>query len=66
MFWNDKDKMSDIIMSAPKIKPPSKVEFQTMREILNDAEKYDSNQEYDVSNALLQSLCDYAKNYMGK
>lgn len=65
MFWeNKKQKEKREIFSPPS--PPPKIEFQTMMELLMDAEKYNRNGEKVVSNATLRNLCEYIERHASK
>lgn len=44
--------------------PPSNKVFETMFELLRDAEKYDNAGEKGVSNATLNNLCDFIDDYI--
>lgn len=43
--------------------PPRKKQFKTMYELLADAEKYDQQEEYDVSEGILKNLIKYIEEY---
>lgn len=64
MFWKRKTKVVNSglgpIMSPP---PPPKKEFETMLEILRDAEKFDNANEIEVRNNTLQNLVDYINEF---
>jgi len=66
MFWRRKTKVvNSNIGLRPLIlpPPPPKKEFETMLEILRDAEKYDNANEIDVRNNTLQNLVDYINDF---
>lgn len=61
MFWNREKKVVSSIGGLPLELPPipPKKKFETMFEILRDAEKYDSEGEKEVSDRTLAGLCEY-------
>lgn len=65
MFWKRKEeiKYSNIgpILMTPM---PPKKEFETMFEMLKDAEKYDHTEEYGVSDMILKDLVKYINDYV--
>jgi len=67
MFWKRK------IQNRPNslgptfiISSPTKPEFETMLEILRDAEKFDNSGEVEVSINTLETLNKYIENYITK
>lgn len=68
MFWNNHKNEKDRIGSLPiyRFPPPTpaKKEFNAMFELLKDAEKYDRNEDYDVSDMALKNLSDYIIKYI--
>jgi hypothetical protein len=67
MFW----KREKTITYSPvgpllQIQPPPKKDFQTMLELLRDAEKFDNSGEKDVSNATLKNLCEFIQSYVAR
>ena len=44
--------------------PPSKKEFKSMRELLDDAEKYDNVDEKEIRDKILNILSDCIKEYI--
>jgi len=67
MFWNRKEKVV-IGNLGPLLMPPipAKREFETMLEILKDAEKYDNGNDIEVRNALLTTLCEHIEVFKTK
>lgn len=65
MFWKRKNRNSITAKGVPFVlpQPPAKKEFETMLEILRDAEKYDNAGEYDVCNLTLNNLKQYIDKY---
>lgn len=66
MFWKRKTKLVNSNLGlGPLILPqsPPKKEFETMLEILRDAEKFDNANEIDVRNNTLQNLVDYINEF---
>lgn len=68
MFWKRKERIDytakgHIFIPPP---PPPKKEFETMLEILRDAEKYDNAGEKDVSNATLKNLCEFIERHVSR
>jgi hypothetical protein len=66
MFWKRKEKieceyLGHIVCPPP---PPPKKEFETMLELLRDAEKFDNAGEKDVSNATLKYLGEFIERYI--
>jgi hypothetical protein len=66
MFWKRKEKITHtakghIFIPPP---PPPKKDFETMLELLRDAEKFDNAGEKDVSNATLKNLCEFIERYV--
>lgn len=57
MFWRRKPKVTDGALGLLLQPPiPPKKEFETMLELLRDAEKYDIAEESDSSKAVLREL----------
>ena len=67
MFWNRKKKIVNGSL-GPFLMPgiPAKKEFETMLETLRDAEKYDSVNEIEIRNSLLNSLSEQIQNFKNK
>jgi len=67
MFWKRKEKVV-IGNLGPFLVPPipAKREFETMLEILRDAEKYDTGNDIEVRNALLTTLCEHIEIFKTK
>lgn len=68
MFWKRKTILvNSNIGQVPLMRnpppPPPKKEFETMLEILRDAEKFDNANEIDVRNNTLQNLVDYINDF---
>jgi hypothetical protein len=67
MFWKREVKIVKGSLGALLIPPiPAKKEFQTMLEILRDAEKYDNGNDIEVRNALLTTLCEHIEIFKTK
>jgi len=67
MFWNRKEKVVIGSLGPLLIPPiPAKREFETMLEILKDAEKYDNGNDIEVRNALLTTLCEHIEVFKAK
>lgn len=64
MFWKRKPKVINTSL-GPIIssQTPPKKEFETMLEILRDAEKFDNANEIEVRNNTLQNLVDYINDF---
>ncbi len=64
MFWTREPKKAVGALGMLEIQPilPKK-QFETMLEMLRDAEKYDNNGEKDVSTAILTNLCEFIERY---
>lgn len=67
MFWKRKERIEftakgNIFMPPP----PPKKEFETMLEILRDAEKFDNAGEKDVSNSTLKTLSEFIECYVSR
>lgn len=54
--WNRKLTIREGALGKTIDLKPAKKEFETMFEILRDAEKYDTNNDLDVRNVLLSQL----------
>lgn len=67
MFWKRESKIVNGSL-GPLLTPPipAKREFQTMLEILRDAEKYDTGNDIEVRNALLTTLCEHIEIFKTK
>lgn len=68
MFWKRKERIEHtakghIFIPPP---PPSKKDFETMLELLRDAEKFDNTGEKDVSDATLKNLCEFIERYVAR
>jgi hypothetical protein len=65
MSWNSKKQIVSSIGGLPLEVPPmpQKKEFETMHELLNDAEKYDNASEKEASEAVLTILCEYIERF---
>jgi hypothetical protein len=68
MFWKRETKavnsnIGQVLLMRNPPPPPPKKEFETMLEILRDAEKYDNANEIDVRNNTLQNLVDYINDF---
>lgn len=60
MFWKRKKETSHGALGPLSVPPtPPKKEFETMLEMLRDAEKYNNAGENEVSDAILTHLCEY-------
>lgn len=68
MFWKRKGRIEHTVKGHIFIPPPPppKKEFETMLEILRDAEKFDNTNEIDVRNNTLQNLVDYINEFRSK
>lgn len=67
MFWKRKEKTIHVLGGAIKQIPvPAKKEFETMLELLRDAEKFDIADEKELSLITLSNLYDYIKSYIAK
>lgn len=65
MFWKRKNKtIFTQLGPVAQIPIPAKKEFETMFEILKDAEKYDHAEEYGVSDMVLKDLVKYINDYI--
>lgn len=65
MFWKRKEEVVRV-MAGISITPPTKRQFETMLELLSDAEKYDTGGEIKVSKKILTDLCEYIETYCGE
>lgn len=64
MFWKREKIVTNGALGMLEIIPiKPKKEFETMLQMLRDAEKYDNATEKDVSIALLTNLCEYIERY---
>ncbi len=68
MFWKRKERVeftakSNMFIPPP---PPPKKEFETMLELLRDAEKFDNAGEKDVCFATLRNLSEFIERYSAK
>ena len=67
MFWNRKEKTVYNGLGILELPPvPAKKEFSTMLEMLKDAEKYDSENENECRDVILNGLCDYIERFKSK
>ena len=67
MFWKREPKIVKGSLGPLLIPPiPAKREFQTMLEILRDAEKYDTGKDIEVRNVLLTTLCEHIETFKAK
>lgn len=67
MFWKRKEKVVIGSLGPLLIPPiPAKREFETMLEILRDAEKYDTGNNIEVRNVLLTTLCEHIEIFKTK
>jgi hypothetical protein len=67
MFWKRETKIVKGSLGPLLIPPiPAKREFQTMLEILRDAEKYDNGNDIEVRNVLLTTLCEHIEIFKTK
>jgi hypothetical protein len=65
MFWKRKEKViHGQLGPLLEIPTPPKKDFETMLELLRDAEKFDNAGEKDVSNATLKNLCEFIEWYV--
>ena len=68
MFWKRKERIEytakgHIFIPPP---PPPKKDFETMLELLRDAEKFDNAGEKGVSNSTLKNLCEFIERYVAR
>lgn len=78
MFWERKEKQfiggstnkeyntpssDDIIIPQYRLPTPPKKEFETMLQVLRDAEKYDKAGDVEVRNYLLTALSDHIEKF---
>jgi len=67
MFWKRKEKTIHVLGGTiQQIPVPAKKEFETMLELLRDAEKFDTADEKELSLITLSNLSDYVKSYIAK
>lgn len=67
MFWKRETKIVKGSLGPLLIPPiPAKREFQTMLEILRDAEKYDNGNDIEVRDVLLSTLCEQIDMFKSK
>lgn len=67
MFWKRESKIVKGSLGPLLITPiPPKREFQTMLEILRDAEKYDNGNDIEFRNALLTTLIEHIEIFKTK
>ncbi|MBU0941738.1 MAG: hypothetical protein KKD36_09940 [Bacteroidetes bacterium] len=67
MFWKRETKIVKGSLGPLLSFPiPAKREFQTMLEILRDAEKYDNGNDIEVRNVLLSTLCEHIEIFKTK
>lgn len=66
-FWKRKEKITRGTLGPLLMPPiPPRKEFETMLEILRDAEKFDNNGEKSVSNSTLRTLCEFIEVHIAK
>lgn len=63
MFWKRKEDIRISSIGLISVPPPKK-EFETMLQILRDAEKYDNAGEMEVSKDTLNTLCEFINRYI--